>query len=199
VCNLVASSTELVRELLSHPHIDVMVRNLCGWMPIHNASQKCGAGIVETLLLHRPEKYQRIQLYALDRERNTPLHLACYWSQNVAKINVLVRYTDTIRVNSMNKYGMTPLHMICSRDATSERLQTLQQLLSHPYIMIHRTKNDGRTSLTLAEERLVNKLSSHAQKYNREQVRILYDSYTRQRWMAYYSLMHMSSQTKRGE
>jgi ankyrin repeat protein len=183
-CISVSSNPEMVQELLHHPHIDVTLRDDRGWMPIHYASRDRGVDMVEKLLLHRPEKYQQIQLKAIDPDQNTPLHLSCYWTR-VAKTNLLVKYTDTIHVNSMNKYGMTPLHMICSHDATYDRLQMLQHLLSHPFVMIHRTNNNGRTALDLAEERDFF-----------DQVQILCDFWAQQRWKAYCSLMHMIQKGK---
>jgi hypothetical protein len=85
-------------------------------------------------------------------------------------------------------------NVIWGRDATSVRLQMLQQLLSHPYIMIHRTNNNGRTALALAKERMTRKLTSNSRKYYPEQERSLDDSYAMQQWTAYRSLLHIMIQ-----
>ncbi|XP_029651750.2 integrin-linked protein kinase-like [Octopus sinensis] len=81
-----------------------------------------------------------------DKDRNTPLHVACRWGRISVIEHLLVTKPDVTAVNS---YGNTPLHLACINDHKDAAKILLQ---SNPRVRVVKTKRKRTLDLLNGDE-----------------------------------------------
>jgi hypothetical protein len=129
--------TTSVKRLLSIRNINVNVKDVYGWTPLHYSAENGHVEIAGLLLQNGAEVNVR------SNYGNTPLHLAAIRGQ-VDVLHLLVE--NGADFEAQNNYGQRALH--CA--ARYGHLPIIQELISRYHVDINARVNDGSTALWLA-------------------------------------------------
>jgi hypothetical protein len=129
--------TSSVKRLLSIRNINVNVKDVNGWTPLHFTAWKGHIEIARLLLQNGADVNARCNY------GNTPLHLAAYHG-HVDILHLLVE--NGANLEAQSNIGGRALH----RAAIHGHLPFIQELISRYHVDINARDNYGRTALSLA-------------------------------------------------
>jgi ankyrin repeat protein len=129
--------TSGVKRLLSIRNINVNVKDVNGWTPLHYAAINGHIEIAGLLLQNGAE------VNAKDKNGKTPLHWAAYRG-HFDILHLLVENGADLEAQS--NYGERALHVA----AWMGDLPFIQELISRYHVDINARRNDESTALTLA-------------------------------------------------
>ncbi|GLV33797.1 Ankrd49 [Carabus blaptoides fortunei] len=130
---------ELAKKLLeSNPSL-VHSRDEDGYTPLHRACYNNNTEFVDLLLSYDAD------IAAKTEFQWQPLHSACQWNNYRCVVKLLQHGAD---VNAKSNGGQTPLHIAASHGASYE---TVQLLLSHPYIQPQILNSNNETAYDIAK------------------------------------------------
>jgi ankyrin repeat protein len=130
-------NTDLVRELLTIPHINVNKADENGCTPLCRAIWQECSGIISEMLLSIP----RIDVNKADINGSTPLYWAVYnGEKDIAKMLLSIPRID---VNKANFHGKTPLYWAASKGYSD----IVERLLAMHDIDVNKADKDGLSPL----------------------------------------------------
>ena len=129
--------TTCVKRLLSIRNINVNVKDVYGWTPLHCAARNGHVEIVRLLLQNGAE------VNAKGNGGYTPLHFAAICGQ-VDILHLLVE--NGANLEAQDNYGYRVLHWA----AYYGHLPIIQELISRYHLDINARRKDGRTALRIA-------------------------------------------------